>query len=45
MIEYKDSMSDKIKSIHANHLGQSRGCETYPVYKFCIKNFSKYPSG
>lgn len=45
MIEYKNLTLDKIKSICTNHLGQSRDCETCPVYKFCIKNFSEYPSG
>ena len=45
MSNYSKLTLEEIKNICINHLGHARDCETCPVYKFCIKNFSEYPSG
>ena len=37
-----------VKEIQDNclkHQQQNRDCESCPIYTFCIRNFSEYPSG
>ena len=43
-ITEKTTLKD-IYNICTAHLGQSKDCESCPIYTFCIRNFNEYPSG